>query len=56
MEKFVWIAVLKKAKELAEGKDDSCSRMFGYLLEAMETTPVRSYRCGDRVTEEEEEE
>ena len=50
------IAVLRKAKDLAEGKDDVCFRMFGYLLEAVNSVPVRHYRCDEDSTEEEEEE
>ena len=56
MNRNEWIAVLKKAKELTEGKDATCFKMFDYLLEAMNTAPRLYYRCDEEWTEEEEEE
>jgi len=51
-----WISVLNKAKALAEGENNNTSaKMFGYLLEAMQSVPVRHYRCDEEGTEEDEE-
>ena len=55
MKRYEWIAVLKKAKELTEGKDETCFKMFDYLLEAMNTAPILYYGCDEETTEEEEE-
>lgn len=53
MNRFEWIAVLKKAKELAKGKNELCHDMFSILLEAMQAAPLNYYR--EERTEEEEE-
>lgn len=50
-----WISVLNKAKALADGKDETCFKMFGYLLDAMNAVPVRQYRCDEEPSEEYEE-
>ena len=50
-----WILVLNKAKALADGKDETCFKMFGFLLDAMNAVPVRHYRCEEDNTEEDEE-
>ena len=57
MDRFEWIAVLRKAKKLAEGRNDICFCMFGFLLDAMETTPVViKSRCNEEGPTEEDEE
>lgn len=48
-----WIAALKKAKDLAEGENEMCYKMFGYLHDAINSLPVRYYR--DEMSEEEDE-
>jgi len=54
MTKYEWIQVLEKAKLLAGGKDETCYRIFNFLLEGVKCLPERRYF--DDVTEEEEEE
>lgn len=56
MKRNEWISVLSKAKALAEGKDETCVKMFGYLLEAMMAEPILHYNCDEYPTEEDEEE
>lgn len=51
-----WISVLNTAKALAEGKNDTCVAMFGFLLEAIKAQPVRRYRLDEDDNEEDEEE
>ena len=53
MTRIEWITVLSKARELANGKNDTCYQMFGFLLEAIKSLPVRKYRCEEEYPEEE---
>lgn len=50
------ISVLNAAKALAEGKNETCVAMFGFLLEAIKAQPVRHYRLDEDYNEEDEEE
>lgn len=54
MTKSEWIKVLDKARSLAEGKNEMCFQMFGFLLEGLKSLPERHYYDGE--TEEEDEE
>lgn len=49
-----WISALTKARSLADGKDETCSNLLGFIIDGIKSLPVL-YRFGDELYEEEEE-
>lgn len=49
-----WISALTKARSLAEGKDETCSNLLGFIIDGIKSLPVLCYRFEQNEEEEEE--